>query len=221
MKYILLIISLLITASCGVEKEVIEKSTIKLEGKTTNIRNLIEIGGFYPQPDTTYNNSYYPLNSGCIMFFDDGTWVYFHFIGGVTINEIQKNMSKYIEGKMKGKQFRWDWSTDWGVYSIHNDTIVVHSYNIPNFFLGTTICETRYKVINRKIIEIIYYRFLLKADYDKGTWYKEGEFPMHFMPADSLPSSDSYSWLKKQKWIWRNELDWKDYMEKIKQKQKK
>jgi hypothetical protein len=40
----------------------------------------------------------------------------------------------------------------------------------------------------------------------------------YFMPADSLPSSDC--WLKEEKWIWRNEQDWKNYMEKIKQMKK-
>ena len=217
MKYIILITSLLVAVSCGVDKEVIVKSTIKLEGKNTNIRDLIEIDGYYPLPvDPNYHLSLNP-NFGSIMFFEDGTWVYFHFISGVLDSEKQKNMSKYIDGWMKRKQFHWGF--DWGVYSIQHDTIIVHSYNEPNIILATTICEKRYKIIDRKTIQIIFVRFLLKSDYDEGSWI-EGDPPMYFMPADSLPSSDSYSWLKKEKWIWRNEQDWKNYMEKIKQKKK-
>jgi len=211
MKYILLIISLLVAVSCGVDKEVIEKSTIKLEGKNTNIRDLIEIDGYYRPISNLSPNT----NPGSIMFFEDGTYVPFQFNNGVSNSEIQKNMSKYIIGWMKGKQFHW--SGDRGVYSIQNDTIIVYTYNEPNFNLGLSIFEIRFKIIDRKTIQLIYSRFLLKSDNDEGRWYK-GDDPMHFMPADSLPSSDSYSWLKKQKWIWRNESDWKNYMEKIKQK---
>jgi len=49
--------------SCASQKkEVIAKSTIKLEGKNTNIRDLLDIDGVY---------------SSSTMFFEDGTWVSF------------------------------------------------------------------------------------------------------------------------------------------------
>jgi len=234
MKYIILIICLLVTVSCGVDKEVIVKSTIKLEGKNTNIRDLLDIDGYYPVPidSDDVHAPHDPIFGkdpiiGNIMFFEDGTSVCFFFkrgvpydIRGVPYEKVKKNMSKYIEGKMKGKQFHW-WGADWGVYSIHNDTIVEHSYMKLPLYLYLN--EYRYKIIDRKTIQQIYGRSLLKSDdvyyIDKSPWII-GD-PMHFMPADSLPSSDSYSWLKKQKWIWHNESDWKDYMDRIKQEANK
>ena len=223
MKYIILIICLLITTSCGVDKEVIKKSTIKLEGKNTNIRDLLEIDGYYPLPiDSGSLDRYEPI-FGNIMFFEDGTYVRFFFERGVPYDKrgvpydkTKKNMSKYIDGKMKGGQFHWR-DADWGVYSIQNETIVIYSYMKLPLYLY--LDEKRYKIIDRKTIQFIFYRNLLATDHNEGRWEK-GE-PLHFMPADSLPSSDSYSWLKKQKWIWRNESDWKEYMEKIQPKKKK
>lgn len=44
--------------------------------------------------------------------------------------------------------------------------------------------------------------------------WREGS-PLHFTPADTLPSSDN--WLKENKWIWRNESDWKNYMQHVEQ----
>jgi len=37
--------------------------------------------------------------------------------------------------------------------------------------------------------------------------------PVHLTPLDVLPPSDN--WLKENKWIWRNESDWKAYMQHV------
>ena len=78
------------------KKEVIAKSTIKLEN--TNIRDLMEIDGYYIRPD-------YP-QYGNIMFFDDGTWVYFFIKEDLSVDEIKTNLSKSVESWRKNKQIR-------------------------------------------------------------------------------------------------------------------
>jgi len=206
---ILTIIFCLSAFSCAInKKEVIKRSTIKIEEISANIRNLIEIEGYY----TVQNNP----NWGSYMFFEDGSFVYFHFKSGISDYEKQTNMSKAIEIWKSKKQVQW--GTNWGVYSIQNDTIIVNSYDKPAFFKPMAINEMRYKIIDRNTIQRVYFRVNSKAadDYYKTNSPWIDEEPMYFTPADSLPSSDS--WLKEEKWIWQNEQDWKEYMQKIKKK---
>ncbi|PXV62236.1 hypothetical protein CLV62_12159 [Dysgonomonas alginatilytica] len=208
-KELIILICLLSSFSCASQKkEVIAKSTIKLEGGNTNIRDLIEIDGYYA--DSIYRKY------GSYIFFEDGTWVYFHFKGESTNNEIKSNLSKTIVTWKEGKQILW--GGNWGVYAIRDDTIIIHSYDKPALLKGWSLDEIRFKIIDREAIKAVYFRSILKSadDYYKthSPW-KNGELK-HFTSADSLPSSDN--WLKEHKWIWRNESDWKNYMQKIKKK---
>jgi hypothetical protein len=212
-KQIILIISSLIAISCiSQKKEIISKSTIKLEGGNTNIRDLIEIDGYYQDQDYSSHK----------MFFEDGMYVSsFSFKKDIPENEIKANMSKSLAGGIEDKQFSW--GNYWGVYKIEGDTIVVYYYLRGSFWTPWYFDEVRYKIIDRTAIQQIYRKGLRKADEqdykdsDKSPWIKNGD-KLYFNSADSLPSSDC--WLKEEKWIWRNESDWKSYMEKIKQKKK-
>jgi len=211
-KQLILFISLLCCLSCASQKkEIISKSTIKLEGRNTNIRDLIEIDGYYCMPE-------YP-DSNCRMFFEDGTWVDFSFKRNLSENEIKANMSKSVNTWIKNKQVRW--GRDWGVYQIQNDTIIVHRYFKGSFWEPWSLSEERYIIVDRETVRRIYIRGILKADdsyYEfNSPWRVNDTF--HFIPADSLPSSGN--WLKEERWIWSNEQDWKDYMEKIKREKMK
>lgn len=204
MKQWVVILSLIFICACAsLKREVITNSTIKLEGKSTNIRDLIEIDGVY-----VYST----------MFFEDGSYV--NFLMEKPEDGKITNLRNSLETWKEGKQTRW--GTYWGVYTIQNDTIIVHSYDKGTLLKRWSLDEIRYKVIDRKTIKRIYNKGLLKVD---EKYYREsGESPwidgnpLHFIPADSLPSADN--WLKENKWIWRNEADWKEYMQKIKLKKK-
>jgi hypothetical protein len=211
---IILIFLLLLVVSCASQKrEIIAKSTIKLEGQNTNIRNLIEIDGYYQDTDTLQYSSY-------MMFFEDGVWATFHVITYVRLseNERRAKIPKSVKNWMEKKEMNW--VHRWGVYKIVEDTLVVYYYDKGHFWKGWSFYETRYKVIDRTTILPIYSKGLLKTDeqYDKtinfNPWIKNRD-KLYFNSADSLPSSDC--WLKEEKWIWRNEKDWKDYMQKVKQ----
>jgi hypothetical protein len=154
MKYGILFIGMFAFLSCVTQKrEMIAKSSIKLEGRNTDIRELIEIDGFYSYP--------YPLYKS-IMFFEDGSWVNFGFKSEVPEEERQTNMSEAVTSWRAGNQTRW--GTWWGVYSIQNDTIIVHVYDSPKFLVkGWSLDERRYKVIDRNTIQRVYYRSLLNS----------------------------------------------------------
>ena len=206
---IVLYLFLLCCFSCApFKRTVISKSRIKLEGRNTSIRNLIEIDGYYRMPAFPTSN--------CRMFFEDGMWVDFSFKSGLSENEIRANMLRSVESWKKKDRFRW--GRDWGVYQIQNDTIIVYGYFKGSFLEAWFLYEERYKVIDRKTIQWIYLRKISKAD---DSYYEDPNYSpwinkehYDFISADSLPSSDC--WLKEEKWIWRKESDWKSYMAKLK-----
>ena len=187
-------------------KEVIAKSTIKFEGTNTDIRQIIEIDGYYTDPDSP--------QSGSRMFFEDGSSVYFHFKEDVSENEKNDNMSKSVVSWLENNQLSW--GTYWGVYKIKGDTIVAYAYSRASFWVGWSFWEEKYKIINRTTIKRVYFKSRLRSSESscKDPWIDEAAY--RFTPADTLPSSDC--WLKEEKWIWRDESDWKEYMQMIEQK---
>ena len=205
MKLHIIILFVLVSVSCISQKYLISQSTIKLEGENTNIRDFLDIDGYHRNDD--FGGSY-------AMFFEDGIYVkYIYFKEGATKDNIRTNMVKWI---------KWinNMGRDWGVYRIEGDTLIGLSYDKGNIFRGITFSEERYKIIDRTTLKQIYWRGKNKEN-DKNVHYSPWiryDFFYHFMPADSLPSSDC--WLKEKKWIWYNEQDWRNYMEKIKQKKK-
>lgn len=99
----------------------------------------------------------------------------------------------------------------WGVYKIINDTLVVHSYTKGGSFESWRLSEDIYKIIDKNTIERVSFRGLLDIDAYYGYKYLKEKYS--YISADSLPTSDC--WLKEERWIWRNESDWKSYMERV------
>jgi len=217
---LLFLIFMLCCFSCASQrKEVITKSAIKLEGKKTKIRDLLGIDGYFSFTDE--GNLVIDNNNGNLIFFEDGSYVWqFRFKDSVTLNNIKNNIAQCIFTWNEDDQIRW--GNYWGVYEIRNDTIITNFF-IKGTLLGRSwsLTEERYKIINRNTIRKIYIKGLLKADesyYSNKSPWINGEKQI-FTPVDPLPSSDN--WLKEEKWIWRNESDWKAYMERIKAEKQK
>jgi hypothetical protein len=197
----------------------ISRSTIKLERKNTNIRDFIEIDGYYQSIDSSEHNS-------GMMFFEDGTFVaLLWFKQGVTESMKRENLSQTVRSwKQKGKV---RWGIRWGAFKIEKDTLVGQYFQIGTFFGGGwwECDEIKYEIIDRHTFKIVYSKSLFKDDDDRYTnkhpyEVSQKNFIYKFVSADSLPPSDC--WLKEEKWIWRHEADWKDYMQRVKQiKEKK
>lgn len=206
----------LTTISCVAQKqEVISKSTIKLEVENTNIREVIEIDGYYQSVDDTKNHI-------GMIFFEDGMCFSIMFKENETEEMKRKNLSQaIITWKQKG-QIRCGFYCS--IYKIDKDTIVVQTVDKAGIFNHRwSLDEIKYEIIDRQTLKLIYYKPLLKM-YEDYEWNKfpyeisKKNYVYEFVTADFLPPSDC--WLKEEKWIWRNESDWKTYMERIKQKKK-
>jgi hypothetical protein len=195
-----LFILLLFCASCASqEREVIRKSTIKLEGKHINIRDLLEIDGYYTcaRDDKRSNDN--------IIFFENGTYANgFPFKKEATADSIRENLSGSIDAWIGDKQIGW--ANVWGVYRIEGDMIIGNVFSKSSFLSDWSFTEERYKIINRTTVIEISWTQLLQDDERP----RPLDWPYVFVPAKSLPSSDN--WLKEKKWIWRNESDWRAYM---------
>lgn len=193
-QYVLILLTVFFFSSCVAQKKEIIFYCNKLEGTNTNIRDLINIDGNYPG----------------IMFFDDGSFVFnVLFQADATENLISENMSAYLHSWIDDKGMM-QWSDYWGAYRIEGDTIIAHVVQPGIFWRGWEFNEFRYKIIDRNTIKAFYFSVSPTAG--------SGERINHtykFAPCDSLPHENNL--LKKYKWFWRNESDWKVYMEKVKQ----
>ncbi|MDR3244943.1 MAG: hypothetical protein LBT50_00740 [Prevotellaceae bacterium] len=214
---LMVILFLLPTTACVSQKrEMISKSTIKLEGENTNIRNFIEIDGYYQRMDL--------LLEGGKMFFEDGIYVGFWFKENVTESMTSENLSQAARSWKQKGEVRL--GGIWGAYRIEQDTLIGQSFQTGTFIGGGWwICaEAKYEIIDRRTLKLVYYKSLFKDDEDRYTSQypyevSQKNFIYKFVPADSLPTSDC--WLKEKKWIWQNESDWKEYMDKLNLRKKK
>jgi len=194
---ILILLTVFSFSSCVAQKKKIISHCNKLEGTNTNIRNLIDIDGYYPG----------------IMFFEDGSYVKnFWFKAGSTDSLIRNDMSAYLHSWIDDKGLM-QWSAYWGVYRIEGDIIIAQTINPGNFWRGWEYSEIRYKIIDKNTINAFYYSDPTEPDRGKILNYT-----YNFIPCDSLPTANNP--LKEYKWLWRHESDWKEYMQKIEQKKK-
>ena len=201
--YLIILLMLCSFVSCAffnMSKGTVIKHSIKLEGKNTNIRDLIDIDGYYSATG-------YEKNHDGLMFFEDGTYMNIYFKEGAITDSIQKNMTKWLY-KWTDKNGQIQCAVDEGTYRIEGDTIIVRNIFISYALLRRwESAESKFKVIDRTTINSSY------NDYYSGERVNRKYM---FVSCDSLPTADMP--LKEHKWIWRNEQDWKDYMQRIEQK---
>ncbi|MDR1180634.1 MAG: hypothetical protein LBL13_01455 [Bacteroidales bacterium] len=145
-RQLVLLILLFCCFSCASQKkEIIARSTIKLEGKNTKIRDLMEIDGYY-----TDNRDEKHIDN--VMFFEDGTYVWsFYFKEGVLADSIKEDMSGNLKKWIDDKQIRW--GSYWGVYRIEGDTIIGNYFVNGTFWRGWSFIEERYKIINKATVK--------------------------------------------------------------------
>ena len=97
-----------------------------------------------------------------------------------------------------------------GFYIIINDTLVLDEYLL--------LCGSRSLISRQYVIEDSNTLHLVKRIlHDKKGKRKisEEDDTLHFVPVDTLPDTPE-SWLKKQKWMWENKDEWKDYKRELK-----
>ena len=214
-KILIILLSLLISQSCSsVPKEIKQKFGICYTGKDTDIESHIDINGYYTSG-----------GQGGMIFFKDGMYTTPIFENReINTSDTCVNLVHAITRMYKNKP-HISIGYHQGMYWIEGDTIKVRSFGqTGGRFTPWSFWEEWYKIIDRQTLKIIYEKPLLDMDarfvQTVDEWQRERKRSLvRFHCADSIPSSDC--WLKEEKWFWCNEQDWKNYMERIKERKKK
>ncbi|MBS1774759.1 MAG: hypothetical protein JSS64_00575 [Bacteroidetes bacterium] len=170
---------------------------------------LIEMGGYYLFKEVEKRCYGYGLQMICedtfkfgVIFYNDGTYI--DDISGKEGMNFEE-YAGYIKEKKNYKEL--EKLGHWGIYRLHNNTIIAQSIFDPGYRLQLYkwyITETRYKILDNYTLEIVSRQLwdgqgktfgLIKEEYLKPK-YLHGKF----VPFNNLPPPNS--WLKKLDWIW-------------------
>ncbi len=104
-------------------------------------------------------------------------------------------------------------SYKWGVYSILNDTIktqyLMHAARMTPWYGG----QKWFLIKNDQTLQLIFSGDINNMDgkaIERGIGYVNRASLANFIPLKNIPPPSG--WLKKEKFFWRNNEDWKQYM---------
>ena len=161
----------------------------------------IRTDGFYLSEDSL----------GGLIFYDDGTVANF-IISGFSMDSLRKDMTKVLKHYLKKGDWGWQ---DVGVMKKIKDTLEVNFYPVDVIFFKKYwryAQKQKFYIKDSTTLQITEYRMLGKGFSHIPS--KGSLSTFNFIPANNIPLPDAK--LKTQKWLWRHETDWKNYMEKKK-----
>ena len=151
------------------------------------------------------------------LFFDDGIVIENMFSSERTSDTI--DLPNFLTRMEKDTSNSLKLSGTWGTYNISGDTIKTQTIH-PSTSLndGWSGWEEHFKIIDKKTIQRIYaYPIHYLSPSNKKIYTKQyylnglkDEKPAIFIESEGIPSSDC--WLKKEKWFWKNEKDYYEFM---------
>ena len=217
----MLAFALSMSACCSypIPKSIEKSFTYRYDGKNTGIDTLINIDGFYREKRGVcilQGTSIYYLDTvySHFMFYDNGT--YASGISDIYYDDHKKKWIKKDDVSMFLKDFaenseapgaNYFYGNNWGGYIICGDTIKVQGmYKARSLNDSWYFHERWYKIIDKNTIQCI-----------NAVCFSD---PAIFYPIPSKPPPDK-SWILRERWFWRNEADWKAYMENLKNEKRK
>ena len=195
---------LIVICACS-DKEYLQRfADIRYRGVDMEVKEF-RIDGFYIESNNLKRDSLYHVVP---IFYKDGTCVVTSL--KPDLFPLKKDMPiNLCEGVVKYGVKSQYWGIRHGLYKISNDTIYL------------TLYDDKYKkwsmVIDRYMFKIIDSEHILLCSYErpslkpKDYFSEEERVEYTFVPADSIPVPDN-DYLKKKKWFWENESDWKEYI---------
>jgi hypothetical protein len=184
--------------------------TNRFEGRNTGLSDKINIHGYYRYsfPDKVYYTTDTFFQN--VMFYEDGT-----FIINLGVSGYKNDQDYFTSVIKKGKEdVFYSGGSDWGVYSISEDTIKAQYVWYPYKFTPWYTGEVWYLIKDKNSIQLI----LFKSDINQPVAeaklrhdsYVKSATVATFHPLNHIPPP--YGWLKKEKFFWRSEDDWNRYM---------
>ena len=200
--FLILITTILFSACVGITTYNNLKndfSYLKFDNKPNLTNGLFNIKGYYALTDKTNYTSYF-------MFFEDGSYTHQVFF------DTNNNIIGYSTG---------------GVYQLYGDTIIVQMIDKGVGLTVSSYAEIWFKIIDKNTLELIYFAMETTTveNYKSISYLKPYDLSKYkslyatFIPLDSIPEFNNG--LKRDKFFWEDEKDWKEYMDSLKLKKKK
>ena len=98
-----------------------------------------------------------------------------------------------------------------GIYRVSNDTLYVTTYS--KCYWSFVIVKYKFIIENDETLR--WFEVEFPELNDKNHLRERVNVKYIFIPADSMPTSNIH-YLKKHKWIWEKEADWRQYMKEYK-----
>lgn len=202
--YLILLISILFSGCIGLytynnlKKDF---SYLKFDNKPNKTNGLFNINGYYTLTDKKTNDKF------SFMFFEDGSFA----------NQVRFDEKINIRG----------FSLYRGLYKLFGDTIKTQIMFKGVGLTGSSYSEEWYKIVDKNTLKLIYFGMVTTTDdFRSKNYLKEYDIAKFyaspyakFIPLDSIPHFENE--LKKDKFFWEDEKDWKEYMDSLKLKKKK
>lgn len=222
---ILLIVSTTLLSGCytiTARKEFKNKIKTCYTGEKTNrLNNIFDNLGYFTlyvkgnfssgEPNTKDYIEYdsLPIN---IMFFNDGIYLQNFYLHDKHADDMQYYFNN-IYGTEEDEENFWQ-NSFWGSYMLWGDTVRTQFFFIGSLNAGWYGVEEWYKIIDRKTLKSIYRRPIgtsVTSEQLETYWKNDDRYTQaEFVPLNRMPSSDC--WLKKEKWYWCDENNWREYM---------
>ena len=170
----------------------------------TGIDSLIRIDGYYMlDADSIILKLGEESN---YIFYDDGT------VGNFMMKDPEDDYIKWENIDLGNAIARYkNGAYCFGSgYLLHNDTITRISFY--SMLGATTLCKTRYKIINREPIRQVGYE---ESEGKKMIVHKPSYKEYMFVPTKNIPSSD-YCWIRDRKDMWKDSTEWATNYERTK-----
>ncbi len=171
-------------------------------------------GVYYAKKDTTETIEKYDMSSNWIdymlyIFYKDGTVDHLSFKDNYEIfkGDSLNNIIPYVT---KNKEVPFTKSYG-GIYNISNDTLSVEIYekaNILNISKWYALETRKFIIVDRNTLKLCQLSHANNRIVNVYGIYK-------FVNVDTIPSSYDVD-IKKQKWMWENEDEWKAYKRELK-----
>lgn len=216
--FIFVLISFFI-GSCAAPKSVQENFWIKYSGHETGLDTLIKLNGYYSiaKPKTRKEYKGFKMEVTefpdtfymTYLFFRDGMYVRnFGFYEGHDPKAVKENFEKIHNDTTGEYSLPFSNSYYWGTYTLKGDTIITNYINNP--------CPPKVWIANQEYFKILNDSTILQVDYKSLEKMSESDRlnyeqrrasatyePAIFIETPILPSSNS--WLKKEKWFWKTD----------------
>lgn len=207
-KYFFFILILLTSCiqSFIVPTKIKKRFTFCYDGKPTGLESKININGFYEMTDIWWNESGYGKTYNPrwdttqidILFFNDGICAL-----GFGWHSYNQTGKQYLDSLAKTPNHLEINASQKGVYRVFGDTIKVQVINDVRWAAPTWMAhEVWYKIVDRNTLKRLGSKALHNEKVEDMEIERTSDINTdlaHFIPVDSLPSSDI--WLKKEKWF--------------------